>query len=160
LLSVIISFLIVDTMLIKIYPFTTTQAVIVPRLIVFIVIGIVYTIGQYIILKYVRQQSRRILSVEKLHLDKIHTVVAISQFSITAILILLILQMTFTSRYNNNMIVICTTLSYLMSIFLMGMLSKQFFSWYKSSNNTINCAKCSVYSYSCRYYFATATNGS
>ena len=65
LLSVIISFLIVDTILIKIYPFTSTQAVIVPRLIVFIVIGIVYTIGQYIILKYVRQQSRRILSVEK-----------------------------------------------------------------------------------------------
>jgi hypothetical protein len=137
LLSVIISFLIVDTMLIKIYPFTTIQAVLVPRLIIFIVIGIVYAIGQYIILKYVRQQSMRILSVEKLHLDKIHTVVAISQFAITAILILLILQMTFTSRYNNNMIVICTTLSYLMSIFLMGMLSKQFFSWYKSSNNTV-----------------------
>ena len=75
--------------------------------------------------------------LKSLHLDKIHTVVAISQFSIYADLILLILQMTFTSRYNNNMIVICTTLSYLMSIFLMGMLSKQFFSWYKSSNNTI-----------------------
>jgi hypothetical protein len=137
LLSIIIAFLIVDTLLIKIYPFTTTQAVLESRLVVFVIIGGAYVIGQLLILKFIREKSRRIQSKEQLHLDKIHTFVAIIQFAITAILVLIILQMVTVSRYNNGMIIAATTMSYVLSIFLMGTLAKRFFSWYSSNRSRV-----------------------
>src|SRR5918999_138308 len=137
LLSIIIAFLLLDTLLIKIYPFTTTQVVAESRLVIFVIIGAVYAIGQLIILKYIKEKSRKIQSKEQLHLDKIHTIVAITQFVITAILVITILQMLTVSRYSNGMIVAATTMSYALSIFLMGILAKRFFSWYSSNRSRV-----------------------
>src|SRR5919109_1748815 len=105
LLAIIIAFLLIDTLLIKIYPFTLTQAVLESRLVIFVIIGAVYAIGQLLILKFIREKSRKIQSKEQLHLNKIHTFVAIVQFAITAILVLIILQMVTVSRYSNGMII-------------------------------------------------------
>ena len=41
------------------------------------------------------------------------------------------------SRYNNGMIIASTTMSYVLSIFLMSILAKQFFSWYRSNRNMV-----------------------
>lgn len=137
LLSIIIAFLLLDTLLIKIYPFTTTQVVAESRMVIFVIIGAVYAIGQLIILKFIKEKSRKIQSKEQLHLDKIHTIVAITQFVITAILVLIILQMITVSRYSNGMIIAATTMSYTLSIFLMGTLAKRFFSWYGSNRSRV-----------------------
>jgi hypothetical protein len=137
LLSIIIAFLLLDTLLIKVYPFTTTQAVLGSRIIIFVIIGVVYSIGQLLILKFIKEKSKRIRSKEQLHLDKIHTLVSITQYAITTILILIILQMVIMSRYSNGMIIATTTVSYVLSIFLMGSLARRFFSWYNSNRSLV-----------------------
>ena len=137
LLSIVIVFLLLDTLLIKIYPFTTTQAVLGSKLIIFVIIGAVYAIGQLLILKFIKEKSKKIRSKEQLHLDKIHTFVAITQFAITLILVLVILQMVTVSRYSNSLIIVSTTMSYGLSIFLMCTLAKRFFSWYRSNRSIV-----------------------
>jgi hypothetical protein len=137
LLSIIIAFLLLDTLLIKIYPFTTTQAVLESRLAIFVIIGAVYMIGQLLILKFIREKSRKIQSKEQLHIDRLHTFVVITQFAITVILALVILQMVTVSRYSNGMIIAITTMSNVLSIFLMGILAKRFFSWYSSNRSIV-----------------------
>jgi hypothetical protein len=137
LLSIIVAFLIIDTLLIKIYPFTTTQVGLGSRLTIFVIIGTVYAIGQFIILKFIKRESAKIQSKEQLRLDSIHTFVAITQVAITAILVLVILQMITMSRYNNGMIVASTTVSSALSVFLMSVLAKRFFSWYSSNRNMV-----------------------
>ena len=96
-----------------------------------------YAIGQYLILKFIMRKSKDIQSRKKLHLDKIHTIVAIAQFAITAVLVLVILQMITMYSYNNGMIITCTTISYVLAIILMSILAKQLFSWYKSNRNLV-----------------------
>ena len=59
LLSIIIVFLILDTLLIKIYPFTTAQTVLGSRLSIFVIIGTVYAIGQYFILEFIERKSTK-----------------------------------------------------------------------------------------------------
>ena len=83
------------------------------------------------------RKSKDIRSRKKLHLDKIHTIVAIAQFAITAVLVLVILQMITMYSYNNGMIITCTTISYVLAIILMSILAKQLFSWYKSNRNLV-----------------------
>ena len=137
LLAIIIAFLILDTLFIKIYPFTTTQAVLESRLVIFVIIGAVYAIGQSLILRFIKEKSGKIQSKEQLHLNKIHTLVTITQFAITAILVLVILQMVTVSRYSNGMIIATTTMSYGLSIFLMGTLGWRFFLWYRSNRSIV-----------------------
>jgi hypothetical protein len=137
LLAMIIAFLILDTLLIKIYPFTTTQAVLESRLVIFAIIGAVYAIGQFLILKFIKEKSRKVQSKEQLRLDKIHALVTITQFAITAILVIVILQMVSVSRYSNGMIIATTTMSYGLSIFLMGTLAERFFLWYSSNKSIV-----------------------
>jgi hypothetical protein len=137
LLSIIIAFLLIDTLLIKIYPFTTTQAVLGSRLTIFVIIGAVYAVGQLLILRFIKKKSKKIQSKEQLHLDKIHIFVVATQLAITAILVFVILQMVTVSRYSNGMIIATTTMSYVLSIFLMGTLAKRFFSWYSSNRSTV-----------------------
>lgn len=137
LLSIIIAFLLLDTLLIKIYPFTTTQVALESRLVIFVIVGAVYAIGQLLILKFISKKSRKIQSNEQLHLDKIHTLVTITQLAITTILVLVILQMVTLSRYSNGMIIVTTTMSYVLSICLMGILAKRFFSWYSSNRSLV-----------------------
>jgi len=136
LLSTLIAFLILDTLLIKIYPFNTIEPVFGPRLSIFVIIGSMFAIGQYLILKYIRKKSAKIRSKEK-HFDRIHEVVVVTQVVITAILLVVILQMITMSRYNNGMIIACATMSYILSMLLMTILSKRFFSWSKSNRNIV-----------------------
>jgi hypothetical protein len=136
-LSIIIAFLLLDTLLIKIYPFTTTQAVLEPRLTIFVIIGAVYTIGQLLILKFIKEKSKEIQSKEQFRLNRTHTFVVITQIALTIILVAVILQMVTVSRYNNGMIIAITTLSYVLSIFLMATLAKRFFLWYRSNRTMV-----------------------
>ena len=137
LLFTVISFLMIDTMLIKTYVFTTTRAFLGYGLTIFVIIGMMYVVTQYIILKYIRKKSAKIQSGDKLHLDQIHKVAAITQVAIATILVIAIFQMIAFSRYSNSLIIICTTMSYALSIFLMTTLAKHFFAWYKSNRNLI-----------------------
>jgi hypothetical protein len=135
--SIIISTLIVDTLLVKIYIFTIIESLSGWRTTVFIIIGVVYTVGQYLVLEFIRRKSKEIRLRGQLHLNIIHTIVTIAQYAITTILVSIFLQMIIVSTYNNGMVIVATTISYAIATTLMTILAKRFFSWFKSNRNPV-----------------------
>ena len=97
----------------------------------------IYAIGQYLILEFVKRKINEIVASKHLHLDIIHKVVSIIQYAVIAILVSIILQMTVTSSYNIFLIEAVFWINYILSILLLGLLLHRFFSWFKSSRNSI-----------------------
>ena len=67
----------------------------------------------------------------------IDKVVKISQYVLLAILILVILQMVFTSTYHAYSLRAIVFISYGLSSALLAFLAKRFFSWFKSDHNAV-----------------------
>jgi hypothetical protein len=140
--SIVIVALLIDTSFIKIYPFILSQSlysfnVVTLRIAIFSVIGIIYFIGQYFILRFVRLKSKEIGNKEQLHLNIIHKIVTITQYALTAILVIVFLQIIVTSRYNIVMLMAATSISYILAIIMMGLLAKRFFLWFRSNKNSV-----------------------
>ena len=136
-MSIIIAALIVDTSFIRIYPFIVSQPLSSWRIVLFSIIAIMYVIGQYFILEFVKKKSKEIKTKKELNLEILHKSVTVAQYVLTAILVIVILQMFATSRYNIVMLTAATSISYALAIIMMGLLAKRFFSWFKSSKNSV-----------------------
>ena len=97
----IISVLIVDTLLTKIYAFTTISTFFSydSRIVVFVIISIVYGTGVYIVLNLVKFERSQIVK-RKLHLDILYKTTIVIQFFLGAILFLVFFQIKFTSQYS------------------------------------------------------------
>ena len=135
--TIILCALTADTLLIKIYAFTVINTSSGGRTMTFIVIGIVSAIGQYFLLEFIRKKGKDIRLIGMLHLNKIHASVTVIQFTITAILVSIFLQMITTTSYNNGMVIAGVTISYLLGTILMGLLASRFFSWFGSNRNLV-----------------------
>lgn len=103
----------------------------------FMCIGIVYVIGQYLLLEFVKAVMKKGRMKEKLHLNLAHRSVTVVQYVLCAILVFVILQMVLTARYNVNALIAVTTISYGLSIIMLGLLAKRFFSWFKAKRETV-----------------------
>jgi hypothetical protein len=136
-ICVITSALIIDTSIIKVYYFNAVQSSDNSSVIIFIVISFISLIGQYLVLEYVKKNSREIRNNKKLHLGVLHKAVALIQYGLIAINVILILQMVTVSRYYVAYLVIATGMSYGLSITLMTILAHRFFSWFKSNKNNV-----------------------
>ena len=99
-----------------------------------LVLVILYTIGQYFILEYVRRKSAplRIRSTIIRHLDKIVTLV---QYSIVALPISIIIQIFASATYYTSLIIWGTSISYVLSTIIIGILSLRFLMWYKGNRS-------------------------
>ena len=135
-IAVVIVALIVDTSFIKIYPFIFSQSLSSWRTVIFLVIGIIYAIGQYLVLNFVKK-SKEIISKEQYRLNAIHKIVTIVQYALTAVFVFVILQMIITSRYNIVMITAAAWISYALAVVMTGLLAQRFFSWFKSNRNYV-----------------------
>ncbi len=98
---------------------------------------VVYTVGQYLILGFVKSKINEIISNKQLHLNVIHKVVSITQYAVIAILVSIILQMIITSGYNIFLLNAVLLINYILSIILLGLLAQRFFSWFKSQRNPV-----------------------
>jgi hypothetical protein len=97
----------------------------------FIVIAVVYVIGQYLILKFVKQKSKRIRS--KLpHFNKLGTIITVIQYGLTAIIIFTLLQILVNSYYYTFLLNLGSSMSYATATTVMVILVLEFFSWYRS----------------------------
>ena len=128
---------IIDTSIIKISGFTTDRISPSLGIAIFTVMAVVYTVGQYLILGFVKSKINEIISNKQLHLNVIHKVVSITQYAVIAILVSIILQMIITSGYNIFLVSVVLWINYILSIMLLGLLAQRFFSWFKSSRNSI-----------------------
>jgi hypothetical protein len=135
-ISFIIVTLIIDTSITKLARFSTEQS---SNLAItnFTILVAIYAIGQYIILEFVKRKINEIMASKHLHLEVIHKVVSITQYAMIVILVSIILQMTITAGYNIFLIEAAFWINYVLSILLLGLLAQRFFSWFKSSRNSI-----------------------
>ena len=102
------------------------------------IIVITYGIGQYFILRFIKQiqndddDKRNKNRPKYLKLfDKIITL--IQYYAITPLIVVIVFQMLVSSQYTTGLVMTVLTISYLLSITIFMMLSVQFFSWFYSS---------------------------
>jgi hypothetical protein len=148
---VIIATLIADTALEKIADLLGTQAADPEEMSIkiFIVISAIgYGVGQYLVLSFIIHRNKQMIKgtsrnrfvltqASRNRFVLTQRVVMISQCVLSALLVSVILIMIFESHYYTSQLILSTVISYVMSIFLLSLLSNRFFSWYKSSNRNL-----------------------
>jgi hypothetical protein len=129
--SFIIIALIVDTSIVKISAITGGLSSANSSIAIFVVMTVIFAVGQYLILGFVGGVSKKNESNEKLLLSAIGKIVSIIQYVLIAIFVSLILQMLFTSSYNVLFLEVGIWISYILAIALLGFLSQRFLSWFR-----------------------------
>jgi hypothetical protein len=129
---------IADISINKIYLFISSiEFSYIGNILAFIGVSIVFFIGQHFILSYTGRSIRNFSGNHRLLLSRLHKAARIIQYALTTILLLVILQMVFTSHYNTRLLIFSTSISYMFSIVMLGVLARQFISWFRSNRNTV-----------------------
>src|ERR671931_1212082 len=102
----------------------------------FITIAIVYAVGQYLILDFVKQKSKSI-RLKSPHFNKLSTIMTIVQSVLAAIIVFIILQIFVNSYYYSFMLAWNSSISYAIASIIMAILALEFFSWYRSNRNFV-----------------------
>src|SRR5918994_1672890 len=102
----------------------------------FIAVVIVYAVGQYLVLEFVKRRSMGIRSKSP-HFNRLGTVVTIVQYVLTATIVFVILQIFLNSYYYTSMLTWNLSISYTTAGIIMAILAREFFSWYRSNRNFI-----------------------
>ena len=138
LLLSVVAMEIVDISINKVYLFISSiEFSYVENILAFIGVSVVFFIGQHFILSYTGGSIRNFSGNHRLLLPRLHKAARIIQYALTTILLLVILQMIFTSHYNTRLLISSTSISYVFSIVMLGVLARQFISWFRSNRNTV-----------------------
>lgn len=130
--SVVALLAIIDTSFIRTSVLITSHSSSEERVVSFIIITMIIIIGQFLILAFVRQQTRTIRKQNVFRLNQLIKIVIGVQVAITVILILLILQIVLDSQYYVDLIIFVFTGSSLLSISMLALTNRLFFSWLRS----------------------------
>lgn len=134
LVLLIIVLMVVDTSIVKVSTFSGGLASPASSVTIFTAISLVFSVGQYLILSYVKARYReRRTQYESALLNTIFKLVVIIQYALVAILGSLILQMVFTSRYNTFFLEFVIWINYVPAIGLLALLSQRFLLWFSSN---------------------------
>jgi hypothetical protein len=83
-ISIIISALVIDTSIIKVYYLNVQQSSSsIPNVIVFIIISAIYMTGQYYVLGYANKKSKEVGDYKRLHIKVLHKAVALVLYGLT-----------------------------------------------------------------------------
>lgn len=102
----------------------------------FVCMGIVVIGGQIYILQFVRQKSSEIRK-KAAYLRISYNIVFLIQMLVVSIFVFVLIQLITTQQYSTISLTIVTTVTYGLTIGLMGIFAIIFFSWYKSNRNSI-----------------------
>jgi hypothetical protein len=134
-----------DTLLIKLYRIiyglvfseTNIEESTKGNIVIFTVIAVIYGVGQYFVLRYLDYKNKEIRIAQRLHVNLIHNAVVILQFTLVALLVLIVLQMVITSSYSVAILFAAVGISYALAIVMMGILADRFFSWFRTNRNNV-----------------------
>jgi hypothetical protein len=101
----------------------------------FIGIAAIFAVGQHFILRFVSQRSEE-SRARALHLNVTNTGVRIVYYVLTAIFVVIIVQIFATSQYNTGFLTASSSISYGLLIVMFALLTKAFLSWYKYHSKT------------------------
>jgi hypothetical protein len=127
--ALVIAALLVDTSIKKISSFTGGIGHETENLIIFILMIVVYAMGQYLILKFPGGSH--------LHFQLAYNVVRLSQYVLIAILATIAWQIIFTGGYSSILLKTVVWINYIMLIVLTGSLSHRFLVWSIPNRNRI-----------------------
>lgn len=102
----------------------------------FIIMTAVYVVGQYYILEFVGKKLRE-MEVRGRFRTTVYKVVKLLQYLLSIILVALFLQMIITSHYYSVLLISVTTISYAIAIFMLGLLTRRFVSWFRLNRNVV-----------------------
>ena len=115
-ISFIVVALIVDTSIVRISAFTGGLISAESSIAIFTGIALIFVVGQYLILGFVKRKINESIKGEQRYLNVIYKVVFIIQYVLIAIFGALILQMVFTSSYNVLFLEVVIWINYVLGI--------------------------------------------
>ncbi|MGA9317143.1 MAG: hypothetical protein WBV84_03715 [Nitrososphaeraceae archaeon] len=125
-----IAFLIPDTMLGTVSDFLIPQTTSIWGISFFILFSIIYAISQHLLLRFVWLKTKDIRSKSFLF-NGLLKIVIVFQYTLLAILIVVIYQILFMSQYYTAFLIWSTGISFLLTISILGILARQLFLWYR-----------------------------
>ena len=132
-LLVIVATSIIDSSIVKLSAFTGGLTATF-NIIAFSVLVLIYIIGQYFILGFIKRK----IQISKITpVNTIHKIVSTIQYVLIGVLVIIILQMIFTSSYTLLFLKLVVLISCSLSIVLLGILAIKFFSWFRLKHDTI-----------------------
>ncbi len=140
-ISVVIAVIIIDTSIVKLSDLIRWRFVHDwKNIILFIVMSSAYAISQYFILEFIKGRGEKELGFAKgkmrLSAATFRKIVSIIQYVITAILIFVILQLIFYSKYSPAAATAITVISYTTAIVMIGLLAYLFFMWFNQNRRS------------------------
>jgi hypothetical protein len=104
---------------------------------VFTLISLVYFVGQFIIILFVKNRSKQIHESPNMRFYRIYKITITVQIALSTILLFVILQVVTVSYYFLAPLVAAVTISYGLAIAMMAFLMKSFLSWFRTSKNSV-----------------------
>jgi hypothetical protein len=101
----------------------------------FVFLSAVFLFGQFLILEMIKAHNTE--SKVRHGIKTIAQVVTIIQYSLSAIILVLIIQVVFSSHYDTSLLAINATISYGLTCFLMGILAYWMFSWFRVDKSLV-----------------------
>jgi hypothetical protein len=132
-LSILVAASIIDTSITKLSVFTGGLTS-VWNIVVFSLLVVIYAIGQYFILHFMKTR----IEISKIPtVSTIHMIVSTVQYLLIFVFVIIILQMILTSSYNLLLLELIVCISCGLSVTLLGFLAKKFFTWFRSSHDSV-----------------------
>jgi hypothetical protein len=133
---VILVTIVVDTLINQNADYLVEQNSSGPGVALFVMMAAISILGHFFILEYVKLKSKEIRQKVR-HLDLLHKIVTIAQYSLISIFIFIIVEIFTTHQYLTITLSVVTASSYGLNIGLMGIFAFIFFSWYRSNKNSV-----------------------
>ena len=100
----------------------------------FVGIFAILVVTQYYVLAFVNFNNKS-HNIRARFLHTTHKIVTVIQYTLTGIILLVILQILTVQQYNTILLHIAISISYGIWIVMLSLLAKAFFSWYRSKKN-------------------------
>jgi hypothetical protein len=141
-MCVVVGVTIVDTSIVKLSALVNWRFVHDwKNLTLFIAMSFVYAGSQYFVLEFIKRRGEKELGFARgrmrLSAATFRKIVSIIQYIITAILILVILQLVFYSKYTPAAITAIATISYTTASVMIGLLAYLFFMWFNQNRRSV-----------------------
>jgi len=110
------------------------------NLLIFVIVSSVCIIGQYYILEFIKKTKIKVMlwkNTRNILKVNFHQIVTFIQYFLAAIILVVIFQITILSQYTVSLLIISSTISYILSIILISLLTSKFFFWFKSDKNFV-----------------------
>ncbi len=104
-------------------------------IVLFVIISIVYAVGQYFILAYIARKLKD--NIKTPGFGKLRPLIIGIQVVLVSIVIVINLQILLTSQYTTALITWSSTIGYTFSALLMSILSVKFLTWYLANRNFV-----------------------